>query len=70
MATITIDDKEFDFDQMTDDAKTQIINIQFVDAEVARLNGLLATLGTARAAYVSELKRHLDPFSGDAIKFN
>lgn len=70
MATITIDDKEYDYEQMSEEAKAQLVNIQFVDAELARVNGLQASLSTARFAYVAELKRHLDPFSAEAIKFN
>ena len=70
MATFTIDGKEYDLDTLSEEAKGQIASIQFVDAELARLQAQAAALQTARIAYGNELKKHLDTFSGDTIKFN
>ena len=70
MTTVTIDNKEYDLNTMSDDAKAQLASIQFVDAELARLQAQAAALQTARIAYGNELKKHLDTFSGDTIKFN
>ena len=42
MATLTINEKTYDIDKLSDDAKTQIINLQFVDAELARLSATVA----------------------------
>jgi len=53
---ITIDDKEYLFDDLSDDAKAQIHSIQFVDSEINRLNALLAIANTAKIAYQSALK--------------
>jgi len=36
--TITIDNKEYDLDKLSDEAKAQIVSIQFVDAELQRVN--------------------------------
>lgn len=73
MATITIDDIEYDFDKLSDDAKSQILSLQFVDGELQRLNAQAAVLQTARNAYVNSLKIIMDKeksLSGDTIKFS
>lgn len=53
--TIKIDDKEYDIDQLSEGAKGQLVNLQFVDAEMQRLSAKAAVLQTARAAYVKAL---------------
>ncbi len=59
MANITIDGQNYDFDSMSTDAKAQLSSIQFVDAELQRLNAKTAVLQTARNAYLNTLKQHL-----------
>ena len=49
--TWTINDKEYDVDDLSDTAKSQIVNIQVVDGEIARLKQQLAIMQTARNAY-------------------
>jgi hypothetical protein len=49
--TWTINDKEYDLDDLSDTAKSQIVNIQVVDGEIARLKQQLAIMQTARNAY-------------------
>lgn len=70
MATITIDDKEYDLDTMSEEAKAQLASIQYVDSELARLSMQVAAYQTARIGYSNELKKHLDVLAGDTIKFN
>jgi hypothetical protein len=70
MTKMTINDKEYDLDTLSDEAKAQIASIQFVDAELGRLQAQAAALQTARIAYSNELQKHLSVFSGDTIKFN
>lgn len=70
MSTITINGKEYNLDSLSEEAKGQIVSLQFVDAELARLQAQAAALQTARIAYSNELQKHLDAFSGDTIKFN
>ena len=70
MTTITIDGKEYALDTMSDEAKAQLASIQFVDAELARLQAQAAALQTARIAYGNELNKHLGVMGGDTIKFN
>ena len=56
MATIKIDEKEYDTDTLSDEAKVQLQNVQFVDQELARLNAQAAVMQTARIAYAKALK--------------
>ena len=60
MATITIDDKEYDLDNLSDEAKQQVISLQFVQAEIKRLDAEIAVYKTASIAYSSALKSFLD----------
>ena len=49
--TWTINDKEYDLDDLSDAVKSQIVNLQVVDGEIGRLNQQLAIMQTARNAY-------------------
>jgi cell division protein ZapA (FtsZ GTPase activity inhibitor) len=70
MTTITIDEQEYELDNLSDDAKAQLASIQFVDAEIARLQSQSAVLQTARVAYAAALKTSLPAtLEGDTIKF-
>lgn len=70
MPTIKIDEVDYDLDLMSDDAKGQLASIQFVDAELARLQAQAAVLQTARLAYANVLKGQLMPQNNDIIKFS
>ncbi len=59
MPIVKIDGIEYDVDQLGIDVKSQIVCIQFVDAEMARLQVQGAVLQTARAAYSKALKELL-----------
>jgi hypothetical protein len=59
MAKISIDNNDYDTDKLSDEAKAQIFNIQFVDQELARLNAQGAVLQTARITYANALKEAL-----------
>ena len=65
MTQITIDNKQYDLDNLSDDAKAQLASIQFVDSELARLQAKAAALQTARAAYSKALEAALP--ANDAI---
>ena len=56
---IKIDDKDYDLDTLSDEAKNQLVSLQFVDAELQRLNAQAAVLQTARVAYANALKSAL-----------
>ena len=56
MAKITIDNVAYDTDSLSPEAIAQLQSIQFVDAELAQLNGRIAAMNTARYAYASALQ--------------
>ncbi len=55
MTTINIDNIAYDLETLSADAKAQLMSIQFVDQELARLQALAAALQTARIAYSKAL---------------
>ena len=61
---ITIDDVEYNLDELSDDAKAQLMNIQFVDAQLQQLNNELAVSDTARIGYTNALKGELAKIEG------
>jgi len=60
MAKITIDGKEHDTEDFSDQAKATIGSLQFVDAQLQQLRNELAICDTARLAYGRALKRELE----------
>jgi hypothetical protein len=69
MTTISIDNKEYDLESLSEDAKAQLGSIQFVDSELARLQAKAAALQTARLAYSRALQTALPAIGGsDTIK--
>ena len=59
MPTIKIDEKDYDLDTLSEEAKAQLTSLQFVDQELARLNAQVAVFQTARIAYSNALKELL-----------
>ncbi|MEY8831727.1 hypothetical protein AB9K29_01095 [Phaeobacter italicus] len=59
MATLTIDGKEYDTEQLSDAAKAQLTNIQLVDQKLAQLQQEQAMMQTARNAYAQVLQAEL-----------
>ena len=55
MAKITIDEKDYDVDDLSDEAKAQVVSLNFVDAELNRLQLKVAAMQTARNAYATAL---------------
>ena len=55
MPTIKIDNKDYDTDKLSDEAKSQLTNIQVCDQEIQRLQAQLAIAQTARMAYARAL---------------
>ena len=69
MPTITIDNKLYDYDTLSNEAKAQLASIQFVDSELARLQAKAAALQTARIAYFKALSEALPLVGGsDTLK--
>ena len=57
--TITIDGRQYDFKDLSDNARTQIGNLRATDEQIQRLNQQLAIAQTARAAYARALEAEL-----------
>ena len=55
MAKISINNKEYDFEQLSKEAQAQVTNLQFVEAELQRLQNQQVVLRTARNAYSRSL---------------
>ena len=72
MTTITIDNKEYDVDKLSQEAKAQLVSIQFCDQELQRLQAQAAAYQTARQAYAKALNQALNPIEhmGDKFTFN
>ena len=66
MTIIKIDDKDYDSETLSDEAKAQLQNMQFVDQELAKLNAQAAVIQTARIAYAKALNDAL----GNELVFN
>ncbi len=70
MPSFNIDGKDYELDQLSTDALAQLQSIQFVDAELVRLQAQAAALQTARMAYAKALHAALPAVGGsDTIKF-
>ena len=70
MPTIKIDDKDYDLDTLSDQAKAQLASLKFVDSELSRLQAKIAVLQTARGAYAKALNEALPKSMGETIKFS
>ena len=62
--TITIDDKDYDLDDLSDECKAEIQSLQFCEGEIVRLNNKLAVTGTARMAYQRAVAKLLEENKG------
>ena len=75
MPTIKIDNVDYDTDKLSNEAKAQLINMQFCDQELARLQAQAAAYQTARQAYAKALQAALPiPLEqaqmSDTLQFN
>jgi hypothetical protein len=70
MATVTIDNQSYDLDSLSAEAKVQLANLQFCDAELQRLQALTAVVQTARRSYARGLNMALTGLAGDTMKLN
>lgn len=56
---INIDGKEYNLAELSDAVRAQVQSLQFVEAELARANAMVAVLSTAKAGYQQALKEEL-----------
>ena len=57
---VTIDEVEYSVDDLSENARAQIVNIQFVDNQIQQLKNELAVADTARIGYTNALKSELN----------
>ena len=55
MTTVTVDNKEYEFESLSEETRAQIVSLQFADQEIAQLKARLAAMQTARNAYAQAL---------------
>ena len=75
MPTIKIDNVDYDTDTLSNEAKGQLISMQFCDQELQRLQAQAAAIQTARIAYAKALQAALPiPLEqaqmSDTLQFN
>jgi len=70
ITTININNIDYDTDILSDEAKAQLVSLQFCDEELTRLQAQAAALQTARMAYAKALQAALPTLgASDTIKF-
>ena len=60
MPKITIDDIEYNTEDLTENGKAQLASLQFLEVQMNKLKSEIAVYQTARNAYVSALKSELE----------
>ncbi len=60
MDKITIDGTEYDLEKLSDNGKAQVASLQFLDAQMRKLQSEIAVYQTARNTYSNALKEALD----------
>jgi len=69
MSLIKIDGLEYNTDNLSEESKSQLQSLLFVDGELARLQAQAAVLQTARASYAAAIKELLTVMTvGDTLK--
>lgn len=69
MAKVTIDATEYETDDMSDEAKSQLQNVAYCDRKIAELKNEAAVLQTARNTYARSLSRLLsDNATSEAVE--
>ena len=59
MPKIRLDDIEYNSEDMSENAKAQLISLQFADAQIRKLQQEIAISETARQAYIAALKHEI-----------
>jgi hypothetical protein len=60
MQKIKIDNKEYELENLSEAARTQLFHIQATEVEINRMNTLIAVMQTARTQYATALKAELE----------
>jgi hypothetical protein len=60
MPKITIDDIEYNSEDLSENGKAQLASLQFLEVQMTKLQSEIAVYQTARNSYVAALKSELD----------
>lgn len=60
MPKITVDGMDYNTEDLSDNGKAQLASLQFLEAQMNKLNAEVSVYETARSAYVQALKTELD----------
>lgn len=60
MPKITIDDIEYNTEDLSDNGKAQVASLQFLEVQMNKIRSEIAVYQTARIAYIAALKSELD----------
>tara|TARA_B100001250_G_scaffold344889_1_gene314062 strand:+ start:328 stop:516 length:189 start_codon:yes stop_codon:yes gene_type:complete len=60
MANFTFNSKEYDTENISEEAKSQLVSLQFANSEVKKLEAQIAVCKTASAAYTKALQEQLE----------
>lgn len=59
MPKITIDDIEYNTEDLSENGKAQLASLQFLEVQMKKIKSEIAVYQTARASYVAVLKEEL-----------
>ena len=59
MSSVNIDGQSYELSNLSEEAKAQLVSLQFIEQELARLQLQIAALQTAKIAYGNALKAQL-----------
>ena len=60
MPRITIDDIEYNTEDLTENGKAQLASLQFLEVQMNKLKSEIAVYQTARSSYAAALKAELE----------
>ena len=60
MAKVKINDKDYEYDELSDSSKAQVNSLRFVQTEIVRLQAQIGVYKTAEAAYGRALQNELE----------
>ena len=63
MTTMTLDGKVYNIDDLSENAKVQLNNLEFVNQQILQRNNELQVAETAKMGYTRALKRELEKVS-------
>ncbi len=60
MSKVTINETEYNFENLSEEAKSQVINLQFVQSELQKLDAKIAVYKTAEINYSKALQAEME----------